>query len=172
MLEDISTGASNDIQRASKIAREMVTKYGMSDKIGPISFGSENDEVFIGRDFVQSKNTSESVAAEIDSEVRSIIEGCYEQCIKLLEDNIDKLHAVAKVLLEKEKITGEEFETVFNGGTLPSLDGETPKVEKVAEVENASASDVEEKNVEIKAEIKPEEITTDTDNTAEEKTQE
>ncbi len=138
VLDDISTGASNDIQRASKIAREMVTKYGMSDKIGPISFGSENDEVFIGRDFVQSKNTSESVAAEIDSEVRSIIEGCYKNCIKLLEDNIERLHAVAKVLLEREKITGEEFETVFNGGTLPSL--------------NENASDVTENSEDVNTE--------------------
>ena len=114
-LDDISTGASNDIERATKIARQMVTKFGMSDKIGPINLGSEHDEVFIGRDFVQSKNVSEVLSAEIDSEVRTIIDNEYKRCIELLEANSEKLDNVAKVLMEKEKIGGEEFERVFNG---------------------------------------------------------
>ena len=117
-LDDISTGASNDIERATKIARQMVTKFGMSDKIGPIHLGSSNDEVFIGRDFVQSKNLSEVLAAEVDSEVRNIIEESYEKCIKLLEQNSDILDNVAKILMEKEKLSGEEFEKVYNGLSL------------------------------------------------------
>jgi len=117
-LNDISTGASNDIQRASKIAREMVTKFGMSDRIGPICYGNDHDEVFIGRDFVQSRNMSEHVSAEIDDEIRGIIDTAYDKCKKMLSDNIDKLHAVAKVLMDKEKISGEEFEKVFNGEIL------------------------------------------------------
>ena len=123
-LDDISTGASNDIERATKIARQMVTKFGMSDKIGPINLGSSNDEVFIGRDFVQSKNLSEVFAAEVDREVRDIIEDSYERCIKLLEENSDKLDKVALVLMEKEKMSGEEFENVFNSteNTIPNND--------------------------------------------------
>ena len=117
-LDDISTGASNDIERATKIARQMVTKFGMSDKIGPIHLGSSNDEVFIGRDFVQNKSLSEVFAAEVDREVRDIIEDSYERCIKLLEENADILDTVAKVLMEKEKISGEEFEKVYNGLSL------------------------------------------------------
>ncbi len=118
VLDDISTGASNDIERASKIARQMVTKFGMSDSIGPINYGSDNDEVFIGRDFVHSKSFSEKISSEIDDEVRKIINDCYENCLNLLKDNMTKLNNVAMVLYEREKISGEEFETVFNGGSL------------------------------------------------------
>ncbi len=118
VLDDISTGASNDIERASKIARHMVTHFGMSDKIGPINYGSDNDEVFIGRDFVHSKNFSEKITAEIDDEVRKIISECYDRCIELISNNMDKLENVAKVLLEREKISGEEFEIIYNGGEL------------------------------------------------------
>ncbi len=121
VLDDISTGASNDIERASKIARQMVTHFGMSDKIGPINYGSDNDEVFIGRDFVQSKNFSEKISAEIDDEVRKIINECYEKCIELIKANMDKLESVAKALLEREKISGEEFEIVYYGGELPPI---------------------------------------------------
>jgi len=117
-LDDISTGASNDIERASKAARQMITKYGMSDLLGPVCYGNENDEVFIGRDFAQSKNLSESVASKIDSEVQGIIRTQYERCLKLLEANMDKLNRVADVLMERETISGDEFEIVFNGGTL------------------------------------------------------
>lgn len=122
VLDDISTGASNDIERASKIARQMVTKYGMSEKIGPISFGSENDEVFIGRDFMQTRNTSERVAAEIDDEVMTIIDNSYTKCTELLQANMEILERVAQALMEREKISGEEFEILFAGGQLPPLD--------------------------------------------------
>ncbi|MDY5627063.1 MAG: ATP-dependent zinc metalloprotease FtsH [Clostridia bacterium] len=126
-LNDISTGASNDIQRASKIARDMVTKYGMSDKIGPICFGNDHDEVFIGRDFVQSRNVSEHVSAEIDEEIRDIIDTAYERCKTMLTQNMDKLKAVANVLMEREKISGEEFEKIYNGETLEDLKFESAK---------------------------------------------
>ncbi len=124
VLNDISTGASNDIERASSIARHMVTKFGMSDSIGPINYGSDSDEIFIGRDFAHSKNFSEKIASEIDDEVRNIITDCYDKCLSLIRDNIDKLENVAKVLLDKEVITGEEFEQVFKTGKLTS--DETP----------------------------------------------
>ncbi len=114
VLDDISTGASNDIERASKIARDMVTKYGMSDSIGPISFRSENDEVFLGMSYSSGREYSEKLAAEIDTEVKSIIDNAYERCTKILTDNIAKLHNVAQALFEKEKINGEEFVEIFN----------------------------------------------------------
>ena len=113
ILNDISTGASNDIERASKIARDMVTKYGMSDRIGSIMYGSGQEEVFLGRDFAQSKNYSEETAGIIDEEIKSIIDRAYDRAKTILTDNIDKLHTVAGILLEKEKITGDEFAQVF-----------------------------------------------------------
>ena len=113
ILSDISTGASNDIERASKIAREMVTKYGMSDRVGAIMFGSGQEEVFLGRDFAQTKNYSEETAAIIDEEVKKIIDKAYKTAEVILSGNIDKLHAVATRLLEKEKIDGEEFDEIF-----------------------------------------------------------
>lgn len=130
-LDDISTGASNDIERASKIARQMVTKFGMSDKIGPICFGSEHDEVFIGRDFVQSKNLSENVASEIDNEVKNIIEKCFEQSKSLLRDNLDSLNNVAAALIEKEKLSGEEFEAIMCGNSLSGSEEEQDVSETV-----------------------------------------
>ena len=114
VLNDISTGASNDIERASKIARDMVTKYGMSDKLGPITFGETQEEVFLGMERNNGRNYSEKVAAQIDEEVGNIINGGYKYAEKLLKENIDKLHKVAEILIEKEKISAEEFEAVFN----------------------------------------------------------
>ena len=113
ILDDISTGASNDIERASKIAREMVTKYGMSNRLGAIMFGSGQEEVFLGRDFAQSRNYSEETAAIIDEETKVIIDRAYRIAEETLKANIDKLHIVASILLEKEKIDGEEFEEIF-----------------------------------------------------------
>ncbi len=113
VLNDISTGASNDIERASKIAREMVMKYGMSDKLGPISFGSTQEEVFLGKEMTTSRNYSEKVAYEIDEEVKDIITRAYTYAERILKENIDKLHKVAEKLIEKEKISGEEFDEIF-----------------------------------------------------------
>ena len=113
ILNDISTGASNDIERATKIARSMVTKYGMSDRIGAIMLGQNEEEVFLGRDFSQGKGYSEETAGIIDEEVKAIVDNAYKKAEEILKANIDKLHAVAGVLLEKEKIDGEEFDSIF-----------------------------------------------------------
>ncbi len=113
VLNDISTGASNDIERASKIARDMVTRYGMSPRLGTITFGSNQEEVFLGRDFTQQKNFSEETAGIIDEEVKNIIDKAYKTAEYLLSQNIDKLHTVAGILLEKEKIDGDEFAAIF-----------------------------------------------------------
>ena len=114
MLDDISTGASNDIERATKIANAMVTKYGMSTRLGTITLGSDQQEVFLGRDLAQEKTYSEETAGMIDEEMKKIIDACYVKAKEILKANEDKLNAVAGVLLEKEKITGEEFEAIFN----------------------------------------------------------
>ncbi|MBE5819861.1 MAG: ATP-dependent metallopeptidase FtsH/Yme1/Tma family protein [Clostridiales bacterium] len=113
VLNDISTGASNDIERASKIAREMVTKYGMSEKLGTITFGSGQEEVFLGRDFTQTRNFSEETAGLIDEEVKRIIDKAYTTAREILSSNMDKLQIVAGLLLEKEKIDGDEFSAIF-----------------------------------------------------------
>ena len=113
ILNDISTGASNDIERASQIARNMVTKYGMSEKVGTVMFGGGEGEVFLGRDFAQTKDYSEETAALIDEEVKRIVQTAYEKAVKILTEHVDKLHAVAGVLMEKEKIEGEEFDNIF-----------------------------------------------------------
>ena len=113
ILNDISTGASNDIERASQIARNMVTKYGMSDRVGAIMFGGGQGEVFLGRDFAQTKDYSEETANIIDEEVKKIVDRAYNRAVEILSAHTDKLHAVAGVLLEKEKIEGEEFDKIF-----------------------------------------------------------
>lgn len=113
ILDDISTGASNDIERATAISRAMVTKYGMSEKLGTITFGADQEEVFLGRDLAHAKEYSEETAAIIDEEVKKIVDAGYEKAINILNEHVDKLHAVAKILLEKEKIDGEEFDKIF-----------------------------------------------------------
>ena len=113
ILGDISTGAKNDIDRASHIAKSMVMEYGMSEKIGTISYGSGHDEVFLGRDLGKNRDFSEEVGAEIDKEIKRFIDEAYEKANKLLKSNVDKLHAVAEALIEKEKLSGEEFEEIF-----------------------------------------------------------
>ena len=115
VLGDISTGASNDIQRATQIAKSMVTKYGMSDRIGTITLGSDQDEVFIGRDWGHEKSYSEETAGVIDEEVKKIIDTAYVEAQNILREHRDKLDRVAEVLVEKEKITGEEFDQIFEG---------------------------------------------------------
>ena len=115
IIGDISTGAKNDIDRASSIARSMVMEYGMSDEIGTISYSSGNEEVFVGRDLGKGRNFSEELGAKIDAEVKKIIDEAYNRATNLLKDNIDKLHAVAQALMEKEKLNSEEFEHLFLG---------------------------------------------------------
>jgi len=113
IIGDITTGASNDIERATAMARNMVTKYGMSDLLGPIQFGDDNDEVFLGKDLAHTRNYGEEVAGNIDKEIRRIVEAAYEEAKRLLNEQIEVLHLSAKALMEKEKITGEEFRSLF-----------------------------------------------------------
>jgi len=115
ILDDISTGASNDIERATKISRDMVTRFGMSERVGTLTLGQNQEEVFLGRDFAQSKEYSEETAAIIDEEVKKIVDHAYNRALEILRDHADKLHAVAGVLLEKEKIDGDEFDHIFEG---------------------------------------------------------
>ena len=117
VLHDISTGAQNDLQRVTSIAKGMVTKYGMSEKIGSMSF-SQEEEVFLGRDYHSTRNYSEAVAAEIDSEIRRIIDEAYERTEELLTENIDKLHTVAKALLKIETLDADQFEMIFSGDVV------------------------------------------------------
>ncbi len=121
MLDDISTGASNDIQRATAIARNMVTRYGMSDKLGPINFGSDNDEVFLGRDYGHTRNFSEASASMIDDEVKSIIDNAYQRCETILSANSDVLKAVSSYLLENETMDARTFESYFSKGSIDQL---------------------------------------------------
>lgn len=115
VLGDISTGAQNDIERATKLARKMITQYGMSSNLGPMTYGTDEDEVFVGRDFGRTRNYSEEVAAAIDREMRSLIDKAYNKAEELLKENINKLHRVAEALLEKETLDSKEFEEVFQG---------------------------------------------------------
>ena len=114
VIKDITTGASNDIERATSMARDMVTKYGMSELLGPIQFGGDNDEVFIGRDWGHARNYGEGVAATIDQEVNRIVTDAYREAKRLLQENMEMLHATAKLLVEKEKVTGDEFHSLFD----------------------------------------------------------
>ncbi|KAE9636213.1 ATP-dependent zinc metalloprotease FtsH [Defluviitalea raffinosedens] len=136
ILDDITTGASNDIERATAIARNMVTKYGMSS-LGPIQFGDDNDEVFIGRDLAHTRNYGEAVAGAIDREIRAIIEHAYEEAQAILRNHIDILHKTAQLLMEKEKISGKEFAELFN------------KVEEKEEKSETSQSETETSKEEI-----------------------
>ena len=115
VLDDICTGASNDIERATSTARNMVTKYGFSKKLGTVVYGSDNDEVFLGKDYGHTRNYSEAIASQIDEEVASIIHKAYNDCADILNANIDKLHLLAKYLLKFEKIDGDDFEKLMKG---------------------------------------------------------
>ncbi len=142
ILNDISTGASNDIERATKIARAMITQYGMSEKLGPIMYDFESDEVFVGKELGKAKHYSDRVAYEIDEEMRKVINDAFNKALKLLEENIDLLHKLAKVLLEKETIKAEEFEEIFYKYSNQQIKEEPPELlEKVQK---------DEKNIEDK----------------------
>lgn len=135
-LDDISTGASNDIERATDIARNMVTRYGMSDLLGPIAFGNPNEEVFLGRDFGSQKNYSDEVAFEIDEEIKKIIDGAYNRAKNILAENSEKVHLIANKLMETEKLSGEEFREMYFGKTEENKTSE----EQSSETENPSES--------------------------------
>ena len=144
---DISTGASNDIQRATNMARSMVTKYGMSDKLGPIVYGSEHssDEVFLGRDFNSSRNYSEKTANEIDEEIRSIVDTAYRHAEQLLRDNIEKLHFISEYLQKNEVMDGAQFAAVMDGNpTMEDLDAMVAEKRRQSDEENRARAKAEE----------------------------
>jgi len=151
ILDDISTGASNDLERSTAIARNMVTRYGFSDKLGPMVYGTNQSEVFLGRDFNSSHNYSETVAAEIDAEMRDIIEDSYQKATDILNDNMDKLHYLAKYLMRYEKIDGETFINIMKDEHNEDLD----KVESLTESELNTKSEevINDLNSEEKTEV-------------------
>ncbi len=135
VLGDISTGASNDLERATRIARNMVTRYGFSEKLGPVVYGSDENEVFLGRDYGQNKHYSDDIASDIDSEIRRLVDEAYAKTESILRQHRDKLDSVAAVLMEKEKVTGKEFEDIMNP---PAPVIEEPVLEETVSEEPAS----------------------------------
>ena len=126
VLDDISTGASNDLQRATDTARAMVTRYGFSERMGPVVYGTDPGETFLGRDFGQGKGYSENTASEIDNEIRDIMDESYETARRILTEHMTELHRVAGVLMEREKISGEEFDALMKGENLAPFGLDTP----------------------------------------------
>lgn len=151
VLGDISTGASNDIERATQIARAMVTKYGMSERLGPICYGSDNNEVFIGRDMGHMKNYSEKIAAEIDEEIQKIVGRGYQKTEQLLSEHMDKLHKVAQFLFVNEKMSGAEFKELMEAPAPEKLEEPDPQP-LPGESEKEEASAQEERTEEAPAE--------------------
>ena len=151
VLGDISTGASNDIERATQIARAMVTKYGMSERLGPICYGSDNNEVFIGRDMGHMKNYSEKIAAEIDEEIQKIVGRGYQKTEQLLNEHMDKLHKVAQFLFVNEKMSGAEFKKLMEAPAPEKLEEPDPQP-LPGESEKEEASAQEERTEEAPAE--------------------
>ncbi|MBQ8502801.1 MAG: ATP-dependent zinc metalloprotease FtsH [Clostridia bacterium] len=135
VLGDISTGASNDIERATEIARNMVTKYGMSEALGPIMFGSSDREVFLGRDYSSMRNYSESVASDIDAEIKKIITYCYDKCREIIETNRERLNVVAEYLITNEKIDGPDFEKLMKGESISDEKAQEESAEASADNE-------------------------------------
>lgn len=146
-LEDVSTGASNDLQRATDICRDMVAKYGMSDDIGPVVYSDGNQEVFLGRDYGAVNNYSEATSARIDAEIERMMRNAYELTKNILTTHNDKLVLVAETLLDKEKISREEFESLMKTGSLPVEEETTEKVVDETEAEEASEEVVNADNV-------------------------
>ena len=119
IFKNVTTGASNDIERVTSIARKMVCQWGMNDAIGTVCIGETGQEVFIGREWVQNKNYSEATARRVDAEVKAIVEEAHSRCLKLLTDNLAILHNIAAALIEKETITGEELDQIIAEGPKP-----------------------------------------------------
>lgn len=135
VIKDVTTGASNDIERATAMARGMVTRYGMSEILGPIQFGEDSNEVFIGRDWGHTRNYGEAVATTIDEEVKRIVMGAYNEAIRILQENMEVLHASAKLLVEKEKVTGEEFRKLFDADVRAEILGLANQTEEPIDAE-------------------------------------
>ena len=141
VLKEISSGASNDLQRATQLARQMICEYGMSDNIGPVTFGHRQDQVFLGRDIARDKDYSEEVAAEIDKEVRSFMEDAYAATEQLLSENIDKLHVIAKALMEKETLDEEEINQLVKYGHILSAEEKLSLVQQSVATGEAAPAD-------------------------------
>ena len=142
VLDDISTGASNDLERATSTARSMVTRYGFSEKMGPVVYGNDQSEVFLGRDLGSSRDYSDRVAGEIDDEVREIVEKAYDKATAILQMHMDQLELLAKYLMIHEKIEKDDFETLMQGKMDPSQFEELPeKPAETAETEPAENGD-------------------------------
>ena len=151
VLKEISSGASNDLQRATQLARQMICEYGMSENIGPVTFGHRQDQVFLGRDIARDKDYSEEVAAEIDKEVRSFMEDAYAATEKLLSDNIDKLHVIAKALMEKETLEEEEINQLVKYGHILTAEEKLQLVQQSVVDEEATAAPVAEADAKAEA---------------------
>ena len=151
VLKEISSGASNDLQRATQLARQMICEYGMSENIGPVTFGHRQDQVFLGRDIARDKDYSEEVAAEIDKEVRSFMEDAYAATEKLLSDNIDKLHVIAKALMEKETLEEEEINQLVKYGHILTAEEKLQLVQQSVVDEEATAAPAAEADVKAEA---------------------
>lgn len=151
VLKEISSGASNDLQRATQLARQMICEYGMSENIGPVTFGHRQDQVFLGRDIARDKDYSEEVAAEIDKEVRSFMEDAYAATEKLLSDNIDKLHVIAKALMEKETLEEEEINQLVKYGHILTAEEKLQLVQQSVVDEEIAAAPVA--DADVKAEV-------------------
>lgn len=151
VLKEISSGASNDLQRATQLARQMICEYGMSENIGPVTFGHRQDQVFLGRDIARDKDYSEEVAAEIDKEVRSFMEDAYAATEKLLSDNIDKLHVIAKALMEKETLEEEEINQLVKYGHILTAEEKLQLVQQSVVDEEAAAAPVAEADAKAEA---------------------
>ena len=151
VLKEISSGASNDLQRATQLARQMICEYGMSENIGPVTFGHRQDQVFLGRDIARDKDYSEEVAAEIDKEVRSFMEDAYAATEKLLSDNIDKLHVIAKALMEKETLEEEEINQLVKYGHILTAEEKLQLVQQSVVDEETAAAPAAEADVKADA---------------------
>lgn len=151
VLKEISSGASNDLQRATQLARQMICEYGMSENIGPVTFGHRQDQVFLGRDIARDKDYSEEVAAEIDKEVRSFMEDAYAATEKLLSDNIDKLHVIAKALMEKETLEEEEINQLVKYGHILTAEEKLQLVQQSVVDEEIAAAPVADADVKTEA---------------------
>jgi len=150
-----TTGAGNDIEKATQLARSMVTEWGMSDKLGPLSFGNKEEQIFLGKEIAHPREYSEATAVEIDKEVRRIVTESYGIAKKVLEENFDALNIVAEALLERETLSGDEIKIIMNGGTLPPLPKPEPKPEKPTEKETVAENAEEAETIPINTNPKP-----------------
>ena len=140
-MGDITTGAGNDIERASKMARKMVCEWGMSDKIGPQTVGEHEEEVFLGREWGHTQYVSDDMSRLVDSEIKSLIDDARQRCTELLTSHLETLHAVAQALLERETITGDDIDLIMHGKPLPPFGADDFRIEQEESVSASSSVD-------------------------------